>query len=137
MTEMEVRFIELDEFRNAMQRERERGMDFLREIVGMDWGEEGLGAIYILENSNTRENTEIGVRTTEREKPQIPTVSDIWQVAELYEREVFDFFGIEFTGHHDLRRLFLRNDWVGHPLRKDYDASETLNPIRLESEPAE
>ena len=78
MTEMEVRFIELDEFRNAMQRERERGMDFLREIVGMDWGEEGLGAIYILENSNTRENSEIGVRTTEREKPQIPTVSDIW-----------------------------------------------------------
>jgi NADH-quinone oxidoreductase subunit C/D len=80
MTEMEVRFIELDEFRNAMQRERERGMDFLREIVGMDWGEEGLGAIYILENSETHENIELAVRTTDREKPQLPSVSDIWQV---------------------------------------------------------
>lgn len=113
------------------------GMDFLREIVGMDWQEKGLGAIYILENSNTGEGVEIAVRTTNREKPQIPTVSDIWEIAELYEREVYDFFGIEFNGHPDMRRLFLRNDWIGYPLRKDYNASEAINPIRLESEEEE
>ena len=131
---MEITFIDIKEFRQTMLQHRESGMDFMREMIGMDWNEEGLGAIYILENSSTHECVELAVRTANREKPQIPTVSDIWHIAELYEREVYDFYGIEFTGHPDMRRLYLRNDWVGHPLRKDYDPSEAINPIRLESE---
>lgn len=134
---MEVNFIDIKDFRETMLAHRRKGMDFLRELIGMDWQDEGLGAIYILENSSTHENIEVAVRTLDREKPQLPSVSDIWKVAELYEREVYDFYGIEFAGHHDLRRLYLRNDWVGFPLRKDYDASEELNPIRMESEPVE
>lgn len=132
---MNIKEVEIKEFRQQMLQLRSEGMDFLREIVGMDWNEQGLGAVYILENTCTREVVEIAVKTTNRENPQIPTVSDIWKIAELYEREVYDFFGITFNGHPDMRRLFLRNDWVGHPLRKDYDPSETINPIRLESEP--
>ena len=131
---MNIKEVDIKEFRQQMLQLREQGMDFLREIVGMDWNEEGLGAIYILENSNTHEVAELAVKTTNREKPQLPTVCDIWKIAELYEREVYDFFGIEFNGHPDMRRLFLRNDWVGHPLRKDYDPSEKINPIRLSSE---
>lgn len=127
-------FIETKELRPLMKELHSKGMDFLRDLIGIDWGEEGLGVIYMLENSSTGENLQYAVRCADREKPQIPTVCDIWKVAELYEREVYDFFGIEFTGHPDLRRLYLRNDWVGHPLRKDYDESEALNPIRLESE---
>ncbi|MDE7509166.1 MAG: NADH-quinone oxidoreductase subunit D, partial [Muribaculaceae bacterium] len=50
------------------------------------------------------------------------------------EREVYDFFGIKFIDHPDMRRMFLRNDWVGHPLLKDYDADPKLNPIRLDDE---
>lgn len=132
---MNIKEVEIKEFRQQMLQLRSEGMDFLREIVGMDWNEQGLGAVYILENTGTREVVEIAVKTTNRENPQIPTVSDIWKIAELYEREVYDFFGITFNGHPDMRRLFLRNDWVGHPLRKDYDPSEAINPIRLESEP--
>ena len=131
---MNIENIDIKDFRQKMLDLRASGMDFLREMVGMDWNEEGLGVIYILENSATHEGKEVAVRTMNRETPQIPTVSDIWQVAEIYEREVFDFFGIEFTGHPDMRRLFLRNDWIGFPLRKDYDASEAINPVRLESE---
>lgn len=127
-------FIDIKELRTQMKELRSKGMDFLRDLIGIDWGEEGLGVIYMLENSNTGENKQYAVKCENRENPQIPTVYDIWKVAELYEREVYDFFGIEFTGHPDLRRLYLRNDWVGHPLRKDYDESEALNPIRLESE---
>lgn len=134
---MEVTFVEIEEFRSTMIHLHRKGMDFLREMIGMDWNEEGLGAIYILENSDTHECTEIAVRTTDRKNPELPSVSDLWMVAEFYEREVFDFYGIRFTGHHDLRRLFLRKDWVGHPLRKDYDTSEEINPIRMESEPVE
>lgn len=134
---MNIREIDIKEFRKQMLQLRADGMDFLREIAGMDWEEDGLGAIYILENSTTHDVVEVSVRTMNREKAQLPTVSDIWQIAELYEREIYDFFGIEFNGHPDMRRLFLRNDWVGYPLRKDYNPSETINPIRLYSETEE
>lgn len=131
---MNPEFINTDTFRSHMEMLRRTGMDFLRDLIGMDWGEEGLGAIYSLENTSTGENVQIAIRCANREKPQIPTVCDLWSVAELYEREVYDFFGIEFINHPDMRRLFLRNDWVGYPLRKDYDESEAINPIRMENE---
>ena len=55
-----------------------------------------------------------------REQPVIETVCDIWRTAEFHEREVFDFFGIKFNNHPNLKRLFLTEDWDGFPLRKDY-----------------
>ena len=131
---MNITFIALDEFRTQMEALRGKGFDFLREMVGMDWGDEGLGAIYLLENSATGENIQVATRTTDREHPSISTVSDIWHIANIYEREVFDFFGIIFKRHPYLHRLFLRNDWVGYPLRKDYDESEAVNPVRMFSE---
>ena len=131
---MNPTFIDTEKFRAQMEELRRNGMDFLRDIIGMDWGEEGLGAIYTLENSSTHETCEVAVRCTSRETPTIASVYDLWSVAEFYEREVYDFFGIKFVNHPDMRRLFLRNDWVGYPLRKDYDESEAINPIRMENE---
>ena len=132
---MNTTFIPLNEFRSQMETlRRDKGMDFLRDMIGMDWGEDGLGVIYLLENSATKENISVATRTTDRVAPAIPTVSDLWKIANIYEREVFDFFGIIFNGHPNLRRLFLRNDWVGYPLRKDYDESEAVNPVRMYSE---
>lgn len=56
----------------------------------------------------------------ERDHPAVPTVCHIWRNAEWNEREIFDLFGVVFTGHPDLRRLMMPEDWEGHPLRKDY-----------------
>ena len=108
--------------------------DVLTAVVGMDW-KDSFGCMYYL-TSTSHDWTMLTVRvkTENREQPRLHSVSDVWKVANFQEREVFDFFGIEFVGHPDMRRFFLRNDWVGHPLRKDYDANPEINPIRLNDE---
>ena len=55
-----------------------------------------------------------------RAKPQVDTVSDMWPAADWHEREAFDMMGIVYVGHPDLRRILLRDEFVGYPLRKDY-----------------
>ena len=109
------------------------GYDVLTALVGMDW-KESLGCVYYFTKSSDWSMLTVKVAVTDRERPMIHSVSDLWHVANFQEREVFDFYGIEFIGHPDMRRFFLRNDWVGYPLRKDYDANPELNPIRLDSE---
>lgn len=107
--------------------------DYLTAVVGMDW-KDSLGCVYYLTNTDTQEIIHVKVATTDRENPMLHSVSDLWDVANYQEREVYDFFGIVFINHPDMRRFFLRNDWVGYPLRKDYDASEEKNPLRLTDE---
>ncbi|MBQ0121337.1 MAG: NADH-quinone oxidoreductase subunit D [Bacteroidales bacterium] len=107
--------------------------DYLTAVVGMDW-KDSLGCVYYLTNTDTQEIIHVKVATSDRQNPMLHSVSDLWAVANYQEREVYDFFGIVFINHPDMRRFFLRNDWVGYPLRKDYDASEEKNPLRLTDE---
>jgi len=97
----------------------ETQFDYLFCLTGVDWGEE-LGVVYHLESTTHRHTIVVKVQTKDRENPTFDSVCDIWVTADFHEREVFDFFGIKFNNHPNLKRLFLTEDWDGFPLRKDY-----------------
>lgn len=67
---------------------------------------------------------------TEGSLPEVPSVSGVWRTADWHEREVYDLSGIFFTGHPDLRRILCPEDWVGYPLRKDYEMPLEYHGIR-------
>lgn len=116
-----------------LRHDKELQFDFLVCMTGMDWGET-LGVMYRLRSTQLGHEIDLRVETPNRTNPELPTVSDIWATANLNEREVFGLLGIRFINHPDMRKLFLRNDWVGYPLRKDYNTDPEINPVRLESE---
>ncbi len=62
--------------------------------------------------------------------PEVPSVSGVWSTADWHEREAFDLSGVSFTGHPNLRRILCPEDWVGHPLRKDYEMPLEYHGIR-------
>jgi NADH-quinone oxidoreductase subunit C len=62
--------------------------------------------------------------------PELPSVSGVWRTADWHEREVYDLSGVFFTGHPNLRRILCPEDWVGHPLRKDYEMPLEYHGIR-------
>jgi NADH-quinone oxidoreductase subunit C len=66
-----------------------------------------------------------------RENPSLATVEGLWGVANWHEREAYDMFGIVFTGHSDLRRILLPDDWVGYPLRKDWVDPDFYNGMHV------
>ena len=133
--ELQLRCLAPEDLRAEMQRLKdEEHFDFLETLTGMDWGEEGLGVVYTLWSTTKNKRVSLKTATTDRESPFLPTVSDLWDIANIFEREVFDFFGIKFLGHPDMRRIFLREDWTGYPMRKD-DKPEEENPLRMDNEP--
>jgi NADH-quinone oxidoreductase subunit C len=64
------------------------------------------------------------------ELPELPTLSDVWRTADWHEREVYDLSGIRFVGHPNLKRILCPEDWVGYPLRKDYEMPLEYHGIR-------
>lgn len=127
---LENQIFPFDSFAQEMSKlKNNKHFDYLVTIIGEDFGEEGLGCIYIIENTENHERTSVKIIAQQQNGIHyVPTVSNLWKSADLLEREVYDFFGIVFLNHPDMRRLFLRNDFKGYPLRKDYqgDKSYTL-----------
>jgi NADH-quinone oxidoreductase subunit C len=94
--------------------------DFLEDLTAVDWPKRNvIEVVYHLVSYKHRHVFKLKVET-DRAAPVVPTAVVVWKTANWFEREVYDLFGVTFTGHPDLRRLMLPDDWIGHPLRKDY-----------------
>ena len=95
--------------------------DYLVDLTALDYlgDEDRWCLVYHLFSHSSKLLVRVKSRFGEAEVA--PSVSSIWKSADWMEREVFDMFGIVFTGHPDLKRILLPDDWNGHPLRKDYD----------------
>jgi NADH-quinone oxidoreductase subunit C len=98
--------------------------NFLETVTAVDWLERvpRFDVVYQLLSLPHQCFVRLKVRVGQprEEHPAVPSVTGVWAGANWYEREVYDLFGISFTGHPDLRRILMPPDWTTHPLRKDY-----------------
>ena len=98
----------------------EAGFDFCSDVTASDWPTrpQRFDVIYCLFSTRHRKRVRLKVRAAEAEP--VPSVSGIWPAANWLEREVYDLFGVNFTGHPNRKRILMPDDWQGHPQRKDY-----------------
>jgi NADH-quinone oxidoreductase subunit C len=136
---IEVRPDGLPEIGRFLRDRRELAFDMLHCITGVDYFEPDekkaaqvdwqphLELIYHLSSTTQRHRLVLKVRLPRwmddqpGELPEVSSVSSVWSTAEWHEREVYDLMGVYFLGHPDPRRILCPEDWVGHPLRKDYE----------------
>ena len=108
-------------------------MDNLMCLAGVDYPKEDpprMEVVYQLYSYAHHHTFALKVHLP-RENPAVPTLEGLFGVANFHERECWDMFGIVFTGHSDMRRILLPDDWEGHPLRKDWEDPEYYNGMHV------
>jgi NADH-quinone oxidoreductase subunit C len=104
----------------ALQAAKAAGYNFFEDMTAVDWypTEPRFQLSYSLLSHKLKQRIRIVARVNEGQS--IASVTGVWPSANFYEREVFDLFGVPFTGHPNLVRIMMPDEWEGHPLRKDY-----------------
>ncbi len=109
--------------------------EVLSDQTAIDWPkEEKIQLVYHLFSYSQNHQIVLKVDLP-RDNPKISTVEGVWKIANWFEREIYDLFGVIFEGHSDLRRIMLPEDWVGYPLRKDYVEQEEYDGISTQRAP--
>ena len=106
----------------------------LTNMSGVDFLKENHIQVVLHLYSYTHRHTIVVKVDVSREDPRMPSVETIWKAANWLEREIYDLLGVVFTGHSDLRRLLMPEDWIGHPLRKDFVEPEEYHGISTRRE---
>lgn len=108
----------------------------LTDITCVDWlpRDPRYDVNYHLLDMKEASRLRVKVQLEDVDTPTVPSMTPIWPSANWLEREVYDFFGVSFNGHPDLRRILMPEEWVGHPLRKDYPVGGV--PVEYRIEPA-
>jgi NADH-quinone oxidoreductase subunit C len=100
---------------------QQAGYNFLEDVTAVDWypSEPRFQITYHILSHSMKARVRLVVRLNEGDAV-IDSIIGVWPSANFYEREIFDLFGVRFSGHPNLRRIMMPDDWQGHPLRKDY-----------------
>jgi NADH-quinone oxidoreductase subunit C len=106
---------------DALTAIRDAGYNAFEDVTAVDWlpSEPRFQLSYHIVSHQYKERIRIKTWVSS-DAPVIQSITSVWPGANYYEREVFDLFGIRFEGHPNLRRILMPEEWVGHPLRKDY-----------------
>ena len=108
---------------------RDLGCAYFNWLSAVDWKDQGLEVLCRVEN--LERGLAILMRTrVPLADPRCPSLTGVYRGADWMERECYDLLGVSFTGHPDLRRILLPQDWEGHPLRKDYAVDTAHAPYR-------
>lgn len=123
-TTVEVSKARLREILAFLKRKDGAGYLVLMDLTGVDYilPAKRTKLLYFLHNPKTLQRLRIAVYAARGET--MPSVTDLWEGADWYERELYDLFGVHFEGHPDLKRILMPDDWKGHPLQKDYALTE-------------
>jgi NADH-quinone oxidoreductase subunit C len=118
--DMPCLIVRREELVDAMQALRQAGFDFLLDVTAVDYPgrPQRFDVVYHLYSFGA--NQRMRVKTRAAEDGPVPSLAPLWKSANWFEREVYDLFGVRFEGHPNLTRIVMPDDWVGHPLRKDY-----------------
>ncbi len=109
----------------------EHGYETLMDLTGVDYLQptKRTKVVYLLRNPTTLERILLYLYAASDEV--IPSVTDIWEGADWYERELYDLFGVKIANHPNLKRILMPEDWEGYPLRKDYALTE--EPVQFKN----
>jgi len=104
----------------ACEAAKSAGYNFMEDVTAVDWypTEPRFQITYSLLSHTFKQRLRVVARLAEGQS--IASITGVWPAANFYEREVFDLFGVPFTGHPRLTRIMMPDNWNGHPLRKDY-----------------
>ena len=132
----EVQQIEVNEYHNHIKSLLEEGYEMMMDLTAVDWFRKKEPRFEVVINllslsKNLRKTIKVQVAD---ENLTIPSITDIYPGANFYEREVFDMFGIIFENHPQLTRILMPDDWIGHPLRKDYGSGRI--PVQFKNAPS-
>ena len=125
-----------EEYKELIESLKKDGFEMMVDLTVVDWFRKKEPRFEIIVNllslsKNLRKTIKLQVPD---DTLTVPSITDIYPGANFYEREVFDMFGIIFENHPDLTRILMPDDWVGHPLRKDYGSGRI--PVQFKNAPS-
>jgi NADH-quinone oxidoreductase subunit C len=120
---------EIERVCEHLREDPDLAFDYLECITGVDYPDDKRIVVVYHLFSYRQKHRVVLKAFLDREDPVMPTLVNVWSVANWQERECFDLIGVLFEGHPDLRRLLMPDDWEGHPLRKDFEEKEDYHGI--------
>ena len=131
----EVINVNEEEYKEVITNIKKDGYEMMVDLTAVDWYRKKeprfeLVVQFLSVSKNSRKTVKVKIND---ENLNIQTITDLYPGANFYEREVFDMFGIEFENHPDMTRILMPDDWVGHPLRKNYGSGRI--PVQFKNAP--